>query len=335
MSVELKYVLACASGIPWVMNWMNQNRPLILTYHGIFDDERRCDILPNTFVHIDEMVAQLRFVKKRYRIIHPDEFLSFIYTGKKLPPQTALVTFDDAYESFCQLAEPALRDLGIQALVFVPTWYVENQEPLWFDIMWLYLTFSQDRDLEWLGTLLDLRFERARKNNFKTSCMNKMKKKPPDERGYILKEIKKRVTITSERWDAVVPMFYPMKEEEIRQMSNLGVSFGGHTHTHTILTAMTDEMAENEIHENKRKLETILNKSCPFFAYPNGGEGDFNIAHKEILRRGGYIAAFSLTQKRSLPMNDTMDISRINVAPEDSPQSLAFRCTGIHSILVG
>ena len=62
---------------------------------------------------------------------------------------------------------------------------------------------------------------------------------------------------------------------------------------------------------------------CSFFAYPNG---DFNSNNKDYngLR---FRAAFSLTQGLCNPKNDQMEISRINVVPEDNVVSLGFRLT--------
>jgi len=52
-----------------------------------------------------------------------------------------------------------------------------------------------------------------------------------------------------------------------------------------------------------------------------------------MLKQAGFTAAFSLTQERSLPLAEPMNISRFNVAPEDTIRSLMFRWIGIHSMI--
>ena len=124
-------------------------------------------------------------------------------------------------------------------------------------------------------------------------------------------------------------MFYSITKEQLIKLAQQGIVFGGHTHTHTILSSMPFPKAKEDIITNKRILEKLIDKPCSFFAYPNGRACDFKNEHKKILRTAGYNAAFSLTQKRSYIQKDLLDISRININPEDTISSLSFHCTGI------
>ena len=328
-SQDLKYILAWASGIPWLINWRNKNRLLVLTYHGIYDGLRKPEILPATFVHVDDMVSQLSYIKRRYHIISPDDLLTFLELGSHLPKHAALITFDDGYESFYRLGDPVLRSLGIRALVFIPTLYVERHEPFWFDLMWFFIKYAGADKITWLSNALGLEYSKQHQSTFSTLCLSKMKRMPLKFRDEIMTEIKQLMSAESEKYSTSLRQFYPMSDKQLKKLSDQGTTFGGHTHTHTILSTLPDSLAEGEILENKNRLEALISRPCWFFAYPNGGLSDFNEKHKKILRRVEYKAAFSLTQRRSLIHEDPMDISRIHAAPEDTLRSLTFRCTGI------
>jgi peptidoglycan/xylan/chitin deacetylase (PgdA/CDA1 family) len=120
-----------------------------------------------------------------------------------------------------------------------------------------------------------------------------------------------------------------MTPAQIHQLKARGVQFGGHTHSHTVLSTLSPSQAEWDIRKGKEGLESLLGVNCELFAYPNGGKRDFDEGHREILKKLGFKGAFSLTQERTDPRSDPMCISRINVSPEDTIDSLSIRCAGL------
>lgn len=75
-----------------------------------------------------------------------DQFLHGLRQPSTLPERAALLTFDDGYASMCHVTLPVLEELGIPAVLFVPTDYVgkhnsfdagvEPDEPIcdWHDL---------------------------------------------------------------------------------------------------------------------------------------------------------------------------------------------------------
>ena len=329
MSSQLKYNIAGLTGIPAFFHWINRNKLLVLAYHGIYDGPKTFNLLPETFVHVDDMTAQLKFIKKRYNVVSPADVLDSIERGSILPPNSALVTFDDGYESFYRLAAPVLAGLRIKTIVFIPTRYMDRHEPFWFDILWYFIQYSSYENLQWLGSLLNIDMTNRNRALIKKPAFSRMKRMPLEKRDDLMISVTQRVQEYSGSRSAMISLFYPMNYEQARYLSNNGdVFLGGHTHSHTILSAISETEAAEEIKINKEKIEQSLNKACVFFAYPNGKEYDFNQTHKDILMNIGYKAAFSLTQKRSLINKDPFDISRIHIAPEDTIISLDFRLSG-------
>ena len=333
MPFQFKYLLINLSCVPMLINWGNRNRLLVLTYHGIYDGPRRPDLLPETFVHVDDMAKQLKMIKKRYSFITPNELQASLDGKSFLPVHSVLITFDDGYESFFRLAIPVLDSLGIRAIVFIPTRYLEQHEPFWSDLVWLFIKQSPPYKLAWLMDALELKYNNINIFVNPTFFIEKMKIMFTEHRDKIVSQITNIMSTDSTNYAPINDIYYPMTDEQVKKLSILGTTFGGHTHTHTILTAMPDSSAETEIKKNKNKLEALTGKACNFFTYPNGRERDFDKIHKELLKQAGYKAAFSLTQRRSLVYEDPMDISRITVVPEDSVTSLSFHCTGFRSTL--
>lgn len=88
---------------------------LVLTYHSISIAGGPTSIPPAVFAMQMQVLADLG--RKSLRL---DEFIAW-HEGRIGKDDGVLITFDDAFEDFAQLAAPILKRHGFSALVFVPT----------------------------------------------------------------------------------------------------------------------------------------------------------------------------------------------------------------------
>lgn len=324
-----KYRVVSASGLPQLLNWSHRKRPLVLAFHGIFDGPKKLGVYPPTFIHVDDLNEKLIYIKKKYHVLSPQQFLIHIDQNSPFPKHSVLVTFDDGYENYMRLAVPLLQQHNIKSIVFIPSKYIEENKPFWYDVIWLFFKYGQERyklEIMDMMKISNLSYGISLVNQ----ALSKLKRMLPQQRDNILEKVMERLPLEKSNFKAILKCSYPMTLTELKNLlKSEGTTFGGHTHTHTILTVLSDNNAEQEIRENKKRLEEYVGEPCHFFAYPNGGAEDFNDFHEGLLKKMGYKAAFSLRQQRSLVHRNVMNISRINVVPEDSVESLAFRCTGI------
>jgi peptidoglycan/xylan/chitin deacetylase (PgdA/CDA1 family) len=86
--------------------------------------------------------------------------------------------------------------------------------------------------------------------------------------------------------------------------------YGGHTHTHPILSQVSGERAEREIRLCHERIAAETGIAPRFFAYPNGRAQDFGDETKAILRRFGYELAFSTIEGLHAPGMDRYAIRR-------------------------
>jgi len=329
---DIKYQLVYLSGIPKILNEIMKRRLLVLAYHGIYDGPQKTGLYPATFIHVEDLANQLRFIKKKYRIISPADLQAASEQREELPPHAALITFDDGYESFNRLAFPVLKALDIKPIIFIATDYIEKQKPFWFDMAWFAIVNADAKLLKRLCEAVQLESNGAEKYELADTYLLKLKKLNLAEREKIISEFSDVVAAEIKNSSIFERSFYPLNIDQIYELARHGIVFGGHTHTHTILTSLPSDQVEEELALNKEKITGILGTPPVFFAYPNGGERDFNYTHKEILKRLGYICAFSLTGERSSHLMDPMNISRFHIAPENSLVSIKIRCSNLHSI---
>ena len=119
--------------------------------------------------------------------------------------------------------------------------------------------------------------------------------------------------------------------EQVREMSNSGISFGSHTLTHPFLTRIPRKHAQREILLSKDIIEQQIGKPVTTFAYPSG---NFNSEIKGIVKDAGYSAAVSTIPGYN-SMHDDVHILKRNVIQLQSfyhrlfPLSFLAEMTGV------
>jgi peptidoglycan/xylan/chitin deacetylase (PgdA/CDA1 family) len=94
------------------------HRPVVLVYHAVGDVEPADD--PRMLVTAPRRLeAHVRMLRRRgYRFLTAEELLD-VAGGKKPPPRTALLTFDDGWLDGLTVVAPLLRRLGVRATFYV------------------------------------------------------------------------------------------------------------------------------------------------------------------------------------------------------------------------
>ena len=212
--------------------------------------------------------------------------------------------------------------------------FIDKNMPFWYDLIWLYLKEGKYELRHFIFNQLQIDANLFVQHNVKELCLQKMKYLPFTEREKIFQKVNSKFEQEVLQITRDYKLFYPMTPEQVRDCAlNHHIHFGGHTHTHTILSVPGNKDAELDLRTNKDMIEKIAGKPCVFFAYPNGSAEDFFAEHKKILKVLGYQAAFSLTQRRCNPKLDPMEISRFNISPEDTLPALKYRFSGMSNIL--
>ncbi len=98
--------------------------------------------------------------------------------------------------------------------------------------------------------------------------------------------------------------------DEIQEMAEYGISFGGHTVTHPHLPQLSMNKAREEIVQCKKALEKIIKQEGTSFCYPYG---EFNPEIKQIVRDAGFNSACACNTNKT---NDLYELGRRQIFPE-------------------
>jgi peptidoglycan/xylan/chitin deacetylase (PgdA/CDA1 family) len=94
----------------------------ILMYHKV--SERKIDGLT---ISAENLKQHIEFIhRKGYHTLSFKDLSEAVRIGKPLPKLSLILTFDDAYRDFMELAVPLLKTYGFKASVFIPVGYIDK-----------------------------------------------------------------------------------------------------------------------------------------------------------------------------------------------------------------
>ncbi len=265
----------------------------VLNYHRIDDPHRKGfdSFRPNVSAHPVEFDHQMEYLSRWFNVVSLREVVNWLNGHHILPPHAALITFDDGYLDNYTIAYPILQRYKFPAVIYLTTGHIDTDAPFYWDIAaHCFLHTKVDRILFPDGK------EHFWKNQteltrISKSWINSMKALP---------EMEKQTWVSGlpEQLNVSVPHNFfrdlMMNWDQVREMFNNGIEFGGHTMNHPILTRISLDQARTEIEGSKAKIEKELGQSIFSFAYPNGMQTDLNTDIQKIVGNAGYKVAFTL-----------------------------------------
>jgi peptidoglycan/xylan/chitin deacetylase (PgdA/CDA1 family) len=261
--------------------------------------------------------AQMRFVKAHFDVISPGDLGQAV---KDRRGRYVLVTFDDGYRDNYECAFPILKEHGVPATFFVCTGFLDRRHIAWWDeIAWMLRT-SKKRELDarpWLDETLPL----AGPPLERTICrLLRVYKSLPGQRTEEFVEFLAEGTGSGRYAAAALPSTW-MTWDMVRQMSRAGMSIGGHTDSHPVLSRLSPEDQRQEVERCGQRLAAELGQRMRWFSYPVGGPIAFNADTREALQAAGVEYAFTYYGGiRTARDWDPYDVRRLRIELE-MPQS--------------
>ena len=290
-------------------------RLVVLNYHRVacpwecrdFDDDVR-DASPETF---DRQIGLLR---REFTLIRLADLFEYLHGGS-LPPNPALITFDDGYKDNYEHALPILQRHEAHAVFFIATDFIERRRLFWWDRISYTLKHATRRQFSinypsslaidisdgvreparqlhrMAGHAFALDFDR-----FLSELTTAAGTQWSDDLEH---ELADRVLMT---WD------------QIRELRKSGMEIASHTRRHRVLTTIPDDELAEELAGSKADLEVALGFPVRALSYPVGAP----VNHLPRLRAavGGAwdeVGFSYLTGIQSLQRLDPLSISRLSI----------------------
>jgi peptidoglycan/xylan/chitin deacetylase (PgdA/CDA1 family) len=244
---------------------------------------------------------QIRFIKKNFNIITPDELLK-----NHLPKNAAMITFDDGFLSFFEIAIPILKKNHVPALIFL------NMAPIQGAVFWSGLiTYLCNERLEFVRYIKDILGPDLPEPLF-LHCSKEI------VLGY-LKKVQYNFGTEVENY---IGEFANENHLEIAA-ENKFIYFGNHLYNHYVPKLMTDEDLIDCFEKNVNALKKYKNYRN-LFSFPFGQPNSCFTGHQVSLLRDRFSTQIFASSQR-INYNLEFPLDRISLTTEhNSPTKIWF-----------
>jgi peptidoglycan/xylan/chitin deacetylase (PgdA/CDA1 family) len=302
---EVKAVVKMAAGA--VLRWVGV---VSLCYHRIGEGRRSVFDRGLWSADADGFERQLRWLKAHFDIVAPRD-LSYVVRVKR--GRHILITFDDGYRDNFTAAYPILRAHRVPATFFIATGFVDEPRlPWWDEIAWMVRKSPRS------GVLLPgylsapVAYDEPDRQQAVRVLLQTYYRLPAQEALRFLAAIGEATG--SGRFLGAGGESLWMTWDMLRELRRGGMTIGGHTVSHPILSRMPREEQWKEISGCARRLMEQLAVSMRTFSYPVGQPDSANADTRQCLREAGVRIAFSYYGGfRPLDRWDDYDVPRVSV----------------------
>jgi peptidoglycan/xylan/chitin deacetylase (PgdA/CDA1 family) len=264
--------------------------------------------------------AQIRYLKKRYRIVPLGQLCCELLASDCVPP-TLAITFDDGYRDLYNYALPVLQTYEIPATIYLIGRCMETGETPWYDRIFASLALQS-------STFLEVETNRIRRFSLSTPQMRAaaaweivcyLRSIPDIARQQWCSEFDRKMRLPIDLLNGQM-----LDWEQVRTMKRAGISFGAHTMNHPAVSRLESAAYDNEFTNCKKLLENGLDASVEHFAYPFGKLADSNRAAEEFLARAGYLSAVTTVEGFNSFGDNIYTLRRLQIGNDCSLPLFAF-----------
>lgn len=238
-------------------NWRRQ-RLLILCYHGVsLQDEHEWN--PELFMSPERLDRRCRAIRRMgLRVAPLGEACRALASGE-LDEPTVAITFDDGFHDFHRQAAPILSAYNLPATVYLTTFYVDYQRPI-FDLIIPYMLWrNRHSEPDWPLRARRIA-EQARADGLSAVEKDELARRTGESAGLDYDEL-----VASRMLQLVNPV-------EARDLADRGFDVQLHTHRHR--TPDDEALFRREIRDNRRRIEELTGRLPRHFCYPSGVHAD-------------------------------------------------------------
>lgn len=269
------HTVARTAPITW--RWRKPGSLVVLMYHRVLPEgapERQSE-QPGMYVSPETLDLHVTELKRRFELVHLDDWLRRAKAGQALPRLACAITFDDGWRDNYDHALPVLQKHGAPATIFLVASYVGTTQRFWPNrLMDLIRTeFSQPDSIPFpakLREIIDPVLARARQLGKIDSDM--IDPIVQHALGFNESEVRELVEMSEEKNYEMKVERDTLNQEEIAELASSGlVRFGSHSATHYRLDeSVSDEVLMAEIVQSRTTLQEICHQPIDLFCFPNG-----------------------------------------------------------------
>ena len=258
---------------------LTRHHPRILMYHRFSAEPRKGFVSAAAF---DDQVAH---IARYYKPVALGTLIGWLRAGEPIPAHTIVITVDDGYADFHDVAFPILRKHQVPATLFVTTGFIDGALWLWPDqVRWVLDTARRRPDtLTVAGNCISIHTAPWQQ------IIDALLRIPDTDKHHAIQGLAETLGTTIP--ESPPAAFAPLNWQQLREMQAAGIEFGGHTHTHPTLPKVEPSALTSEIDHCLHRLNAELGPRPRPFCYPNGQPEDYSSIVRDAVEQAGFTGA--------------------------------------------
>lgn len=263
-----------------------RKQPRILMYHRF----------PSTFANgrggSEFFERQVKYIREHYQPYTLAGLIQYADQHGKMPEHAVVITVDDGYRDFYDVAFPILRKHGVPATLYATTGFVDGRLWLWPDkVTWVLENAREVVVDAKIGSVMFHKLQSCENlyNTYWRTLIAYGLSIPDDEKQAFISDL--AGVFGLELPEATPEEFTPISWDQLREVEAAGMEVGGHTVTHPTLGQVTEAQAQYEIYGCRDELIEHLGDKPRTFCYPNGQPSDFQDFLLPMVEQAGYLGA--------------------------------------------
>lgn len=310
---------------------------VVLAYHRVLPADSETWSHPGIIVTPTTFDMHLQLLRRYFRLLTLDEFVSHLATAHSFETASCLVTFDDGWFDTYEVAWPQLETQGVPAAVFLATSFVGTADTFWQERLGRCLGRVSER-------LRRRELEEARVTETLATCG--LGALVPAVRGgdrqAIIAGVRslkgaagfdpfEAISLLSSLGEVhtAIGLDRFMTWEDARRLAADGrVRLGGHGHRHAIMTALSAEELAADLAVCREMIEGCAGANPQAMSYPNG---NWNAAVRDAAGAAGFAVAFTMDSGSVSHGDHPRTVRRVNIHEgiTDTPALFLARVLGV------
>ena len=266
--------------------WLTRSTPKILMYHRFSRRPRY------GYVHKEIFENQVAYLSRYYNVISMGDLLKYIRGRVSLPENAAVITVDDGYFDFYEIAYPILRKYGLPATFFVPTRFVGGDCWLWPDRVRYILDSSTSVTIPGVLGAEENQYvsltDQTRQYLWRLVIAFLLSLEEEDKNKWLDMFAKRQGVLLPERPSEC---YQAVNWDHVRELHANNIERVGHSRTHPSLVRMQVGALQYEIQGSFDDIAENIVQAPECFCYPNGQPYDYTETIKKHVENVGYLGA--------------------------------------------
>jgi peptidoglycan/xylan/chitin deacetylase (PgdA/CDA1 family) len=257
-----------------IQSCLNPEKVAIFLFHGVIhNNEYRVRNYTNKHVEAKFFESYLSgLIEAGGSPMTMDQVLGCIENRQPFAKNAFAITFDDGFENNISVAGPILEKYEVPAMIYLTTEFVENNSMSWIDKIEYAIERTKQKkiELENFNRVVEIDSVENKigflklirtyvKNTFTCNAKN------------VANEICNKLDVEGP-FCSEDPLDKKLSWSQVKGMHESGglISFGGHSHTHPILSFLSPDELTNELDTSFTLLKSRAGIGPRHYSYPEG-----------------------------------------------------------------